>query len=80
MVEQLRVSASNSSLGIVSDGFGGVSDSTTVTVGISAFCSCGTVSTGLGVLCSVVTVGLFDTKSLPEGVVGFNDLDGHPQF
>ena len=57
----LRVSASDCSLGIASDGFGGVADSTTGTLGISAFRSCGTVSPGLGVLCSVVTVGLFDT-------------------
>ena len=58
----LRVSACDYSLGIVSGGFGGVEDSTTGTVGISVFHSCGTVSTGLGVLCSVVTVGLFDTE------------------
>ena len=62
IIRPLRVSASDCSLGIVSGGFGGVADSTTGTVCISAFCSCGTVSTGLGVLSSVITVSLFYTE------------------
>ena len=64
----------------MSCGFGGVTDSTNGTVGISEFRSCATLSTGLEVLCSVVTIAYLTLKSLPKGVISLDELDGHPQI